>query len=186
MCMALFSVYPRKKGRPKYDLGEWGEWKYCPGGQFAVAIKPKANLLKLQSGGNAPYAWYNSLGLRKLADIRKDNNEETGLIDLFLVCEDQTTELQSFLSHWHSDTSRRTELDLVGHVYQSNHADCSENYIQGVRMQYDRYSQPQYESRMAYNFAISCVNDYADAESILRETVLRDLPEIAGGRKYLP
>ena len=186
----LFRVYPRKTGRWKYHLGSWGEFKFCPDGQFAVAIKPKVHLLKLQSGRNTPYAWFNGLGLRKLADIRKENKEETGLTDLILVCEDQTTELQSLLSHWHSDYTRETELDLIGHVYQSNDADCSANgngnYIQGARMQYNKYREPQYEPQYVNNFAISCTRDYADAESVLRETVVRDLPEIAGGKKYLP
>ena len=100
-----------------------------------------------------------------LSHYRSETKEQTGLTDLVLVCEDKK-ELRS------------TPDERVGHVYQSNDADCSnkaKNYIKGVRMQYDKTKYPEYEPTMVANFAIACTQDYK--QSMLRESALSFFPK---------
>ena len=103
--------------------------------------------------------------------FRNKIKEQTGLTDLLLVCEDKQ-ELRS------------TPDERVGHVYHSNDADCSnENYIRGVRMQYDTTKYPNYEPTMVANFAIACTEDYNPI--MLQESVLSFFPAVQGGKRSL-
>ena len=173
----------------KYDLGDWGEWRECSGP--AIAIKPQVHLLHLQENGTDVAEIYgiindtfgfDFLGINNqisgriwfpLSYYRSKIKEQTGLTDLVLVCEDK-------------EELRSTPDERVGHVYQSNDADCSfkaKNYIKGVRMQYDKTKYPEYEPTMVANFAIACTKDYD--QSILQKSVLSLFPEVPEG-KSLP
>ena len=105
-----------------------------------------------------------------LSYFRNKIKEQTGLTDLVLVCEDK-------------EELRSTPDERVGHVYQSNDAECSneaKNYIKGVRMQYDKTKYPEYEPTMVANFAIACTKDY-DQKS-LQKSVLSFFPEVPEGK----
>ena len=164
----------------KYELGDWGDWRNCSGP--AIAIKPQVHLLHLEENGTDVAVVYGEandtltlFGLEidreaykmwiPLSHYRSETKEQTGLTDLVLVCEDKK-ELRS------------TPDERVGHVYQSNDADCSnkaKNYIKGVRMQYDKTKYPEYEPTMVANFAIACTQDYK--QSMLRESALSFFPK---------
>ena len=141
-----------------------------PSQPSAIAIKLQVHLLKLQTNGTDiafvnRWNWWTAL-----STLRTKTKEQTGLTDLVLVCEDKK-ELRS------------TPDERVGHVYQSNDADCSfkaKNYIKGVRMQYDKTRYPEYEPTMVANFAIACTKDYD--QSILQKSVLSFFPEVPEGK----
>ena len=178
-------------------LGHWGPWQQCQGGNFAVGIRPRVHLLKLQklqnsrNTRNAAVVNVNDVWI-SLKHVRELKNERTGLTGLALICEPlYVVESEPWGNFW----------ERIGHNYFSNDADCSNypaNYIRGVRMQYDideqqvRHTQPSGDDRppwrgsslgtMIFNFAIACTRDFS--ESVRLENILRFIPNIPGGIKY--
>ena len=145
-------------------------------GTLAVGIIAKTNILKLDGLGADIPKIHTGSGWTSLALNRRSRKEQTGLTDLFLICEGNN-QLQS---------NRDPENERLGHTYRSNDADCSKqaanSYIRGIRMQWDKTKHPQFDATMIHNFAIACTTDYD--QSRLRESFLRLIPDdISAGEK---
>ena len=157
-------------GGGRYPLGHWGEWKQCPERTLATAIKVRTHILKLDLEDGAPFF---AIGGATLASVRRQTEEQTGLTDLILVCEDGT----ELVSH-----SELVSKNRVGHLYQSNEVDCSNyygNFIRGIRMKYDKEKDPKNEATMIHNFAIACTRDFD--RDVRKNYAMRTIPEIPGG-----
>ena len=157
--------------QPAFARGEWSSWRACPRSMFATAIKVRVNILRILS----PNFYY--VGNQKMFDARQygtSKEQQTGLTDLILVCEDGT-ELSSY--------SDLISVNPVGHIYQSDEAVCTgywPNFIRGIRMKYDKTKHPAFDDTMIHNIAIACTRDYA--EEVRKEYALKALDlQISGG-----
>ena len=162
-CLTEFSVDPYQ-----HDLGTWGDWVQCPNQLFAVAIKVRVQVLKVPS---QPVL---RVGHETLADRRESGNEQAGLADLVLVCEDKT-EMRS--------QSEVVSKNRAGYLYQSNEVDCSKitefgNFIRGVRMKYDKEKSPRHDVTMMHNIAVACTNDFEAGTA--QAYAIRNIPLFPG------